>query len=354
MPSFSPPPIPDATRERLRALPKAHLHVHLEHTLRRATFRALASREGVSLDGFWDFDSLATFLGRGEPLSRCIASPADLERMCWEFVEDEARDGVLYVEPMIVVGRWVPDLGSREEVFALERDALQAAGRRYGVEVGILVGFPRHRTTGDQALDLARWAAGYAGDGVVAFGFAGDEFAHRMEDYAPACALARAAGLLVVPHAGEVGGPESVRATLDAIQPDRIAHGVNAAADVTLLARLASEGVTCDVCPTSNVLLGVAPSLAAHPLPALLAAGVPVTLNADDPTEFDVSALDEYCRAQVTFGLRDDTMAAIAATSARASGASEATKRRMLDGIAAWRTRTAPTHPIHDSRTTDA
>lgn len=348
---FDPPIILDGTFERLRALPKAHLHVHLEHVLRRATFAELAAREGVSLDGFWEFDSLATFLGRGDALTQAIASPEDLERMCWEFIEDEARDGVEYVEPMAVIGRWTPRLGTRDQVLRIERDALQAAGRRYGVEVGLLVGFPRHRVNGEQAIELARWAAERAGEGVVAFGYAGDETVDPQQ-YAAACEIARAAGLLIVPHAGEEGGPESVRITLDAIHPDRIAHGIGAAEDPALMARLVAEDVTCDVCPTSNVVLGAAPSLAAHPLPRMLEAGVPVTLNADDPIEFGVSALDEYCRAQVICGLSDDTMATIAATSVRASGASAATKHRMLEGIAAWQAQ--PMLTLGDRWATDA
>lgn len=324
---------------RTRALPKAHLHLHFEHAMRRSTLIALARREGVSLDGFFRFTNLAEFLGRGGAHRACVTQPEDLLRLCRELVEDEARDGVSYVEPMVIFQRWTPRFGSLEEVYRLVRGAFDAAGAAFGVEVGIMVGFGRDREAPAAAEELARFAAARAGDGVVAFGFGGDEALVGPEPFARACDIAREAGLLVVPHAGEVAGPASVVATLDALRPQRLGHGVRAAEDAAVLARLAAEGVTCDVCPTSNVLLGVAPSLEEHPLPRLQAAGVPVTLGADDPLEFGVTAAEEYRRARDALGCSDDQLAAIARTSATASGASPATKARILAGIERWRMR---------------
>src|ERR1700720_2478630 len=129
-----------------------------------------------------------------------------------------------------------------------------------------------------EAMTLARLAARYAGHGVVAFGLADDETRGRPEPFALAFAVARAAGLISAPHAGEHGGPESVRGALDTLGARRIQHGVRAAEDPSLLARLAAEEVCLDVCPTSNVQLRVVPNFAQHPLPRLLAAGVQVSL----------------------------------------------------------------------------
>jgi adenosine deaminase len=171
---------------------------------------------------------------------------------------------------------------------------------------------------------------------VTAFGFGGDEALAGPEPFARACAIAHAAGLLVVPHAGEALGPESVTATLDALQPDRIAHGVRAADDPRVLARLADEGITCDVCPTSNLRLGVFPRIELHPLMEMIEAGVPVTLNADDPVDFGVSCAGEYALVRDAFGLSDAQLAAIAETSARASGASTETRRQIMRGIRRW------------------
>jgi len=184
--------------------------------------------------------------------------------------------------------------------------------------------------------ELARFAARHAGDGVVAFGFGGDEERVGPEPFARACAIARAAGLLVVPHAGESLGAASVTAALDSLRPDRIAHGVRAVEDERVLARLAAEGVTCDVCPTSNLRLGVAPRIAEHPLRRMLEVGVPITLNADDPVDFGVTCGGEYALVREAFGLSDQQLAAIVQTSARAGGASAATKERIALGIGRW------------------
>lgn len=322
---------------RTRGLPKAHLHLHLEHSIRASTLGELATREGVALDDFYHFTCLSEFLGRGPTITASVTRREDLRRICLEMVEDEARDGVLYVEPMVLLHRWVPRFGSLDEVFWLVRRALNDAQALFNVEVGLMIGFGRHRDSVETAEDLARFAAAHAAEGVVAFGFGGDEALVGPEPFARACAMARDAGLLIVPHAGETTGPAGVTAALDALRPHRIAHGVRAAEDRRLLARLAAAGVVCDVCPTSNVRLGVVPSMEAHPVARLLDADVPVTLNADDPLEFRATAAEEYARVRDVFALSDEQLARIAETSARASGASADTKQRILQGIQRWR-----------------
>jgi adenosine deaminase len=190
----------------------------------------------------------------------------------------------------------------------------------------------------EEAIDLARLAAQYAGRGVVAFGLADDELRGRPEPFAAAFEIARAAGLVAAPHAGEHGGPDSVRGALDALGARRIQHGVRSAEDPELLRRLADSDVCLDVCPTSNVQLRVVESLAEHPLPTLLAAGVQVSLNADDPLFFGSGVLAEYELARHSFGLDDVALARIAACSIRASGAPPALKTKALADIDAWLT----------------
>ncbi|MFC8431895.1 hypothetical protein [Streptomyces sp. NPDC057253] len=141
------------------------------------------------------------------------------------------------------------------------------------------------------------------------------------EPFAEAFTIARDAGLISAPHAGELAGPASVRSALDALGAQRIAHGIRAVDDPSLLARLAAQGVVLDVCPTSNVALGVVESLSAHPLPKLLHAGVRCTLNADDPLLFGPGLLEEYATARTTLALTDHQLAAIARTSIESSGA---------------------------------
>jgi adenosine deaminase len=188
----------------------------------------------------------------------------------------------------------------------------------------------------EEAVALARLAERYAGRGVVSFGLADDETKGRPEPFAAAFEIARGAGLIASPHAGEHGGPDSVRGALDALGARRIQHGVRSAEDPQLLRRLADTAVCLDVCPTSNVQLRVVESLSAHPLPVLLDAGVNVSLNADDPLFFGSGVLAEYELARHTFGLNDVELARIAASSIRASGAPPALKEKALADIANW------------------
>lgn len=321
---------------RLCTLPKAHLHLHLEHSIRPATLAEFAARNGVVLHSFYTFTNLPEFLARGSVLRACITSPDDFRRICWEMVEDAARDGVLYLEPMAVLHRWVPRFGSLEEVFHLIREAFDEAQTAFGIEVGLMVGFSRHRDSLEEIEQLARFAAAHAGDGVVAFGFGGDEAAIGPQPFAPACTLARQAGLLIVPHAGETAGAESVAAAIQTVSPARIAHGVRAVEDPEVLTLLRERSITCDICPTSNLRLGVVSHIEAHPINQMIQSGVPITLNVDDPLEFWVTVSSEYALIRDTFHLSDTHMAQIATTSALASGASTHTKSRLLQGIQQW------------------
>jgi adenosine deaminase len=317
-------------------LPKAHLHAHLILSARPETTRELADRYGIDLTDAWTFSSLPEFLVRGALSFQVIQTPDDLARLCREFVEDEASQGVMYTQPMIGVYYFAQQFGlSPEEVFAIQDEAMRAASAVTGVEVGYMFGILRRDSAAD-AETLARFAAERADRGAVALGIAGDESVGSLATFRRAFEIGREAGLLVVPHAGESVGPESVRDALDVLRPNRIAHGVRAVEDPELLRRLADEGVTCDVCPTSNIKLGVCTAIEAHQLATMLEAGVPVTINADDQLYFGPKVGDEYALVQQAFDLSDEQLAEIARTSARASGAPAATVTRMLSGIDAW------------------
>jgi adenosine deaminase len=185
-------------------------------------------------------------------------------------------------------------------------------------------------------MEQALLAAQFAGEGVVSFGLANDESAAGPEPFAPAFAVARSAGLLSAPHAGEHRGPESVSGAVDALGAHRVQHGVRAIEDSTLVTRLADRRICLDVCPTSNLLLSVAPDIQSHPLPHLLAAGVACSINADDPLLFGVGLLDEYELCRSDLGLDDATLAACARSSIEHSGAPERVRLQGVEGIASW------------------
>jgi adenosine deaminase len=166
------------------------------------------------------------------------------------------------------------------------------------------------------------------------------------EPFAAAFAVARGAGLIAAPHGGEHAGSSSVRGALDALGARRIQHGVRAAEDPVLVARLADQGVTLDVCPRSNLQLGVFPSFDVHPLRALLEAGVPLSLNADNPLFVGAGILAEYELARDVFGLSDAALAHIARCSIRASGAPDALRSTALVGIDHWLEKAPPIEAV--------
>jgi adenosine deaminase len=186
------------------------------------------------------------------------------------------------------------------------------------------------------ARTLARLAAQYAGRGVVGFGLSNDERRGRTSDFAPAFAIAERAGLVLTPHAGELLGPSSIRTCLDELHAQRLGHGVRVAEDPELLDRVVSRGVPLEVCPVSNVALGVYPDLPSVPLPQLLAAGATVALGADDPLLFGARLADQYATMRAVHELPDERLAELARMSVHASRAPACDKARMLDGISAW------------------
>ncbi len=319
----------------LQALPKAHLHIHLEGGMRPATLNELAAEHGIAVPEVRGFGSFSAFAGMYVAACDVLRRPDDVARLARETVLDAVAAGAVWVEPAIYLPHHRERLGADEAVLEVLLDALQHAAAEAGIGVGVMIASDR---TADPAIavEQANIAARYAGEGVVAFGLANDEVLGPPEPFAEAFAIARAAGLLSTPHAGELVGPESIIGALEALGADRIQHGVRAVEDPDLVVRLADSGICLDVCPSSNVLLAVVPDIASHPLPDLLAAGVRCSLNADDPLLFGPGLLDEYelCRAEL--GLDDATLAGIARTSIEASGAPDTVKRPALAGIDAW------------------
>jgi len=305
--------------------------------MRATTLTELADRHGLpaNLEGDGSF---ASFIALYRAACEALRSPDDLSRLVHEIVEDATADGVVWIE----ISAWVSSahaerLGLANQVEVLEAllDAGQRAQRKAGIGVGFIVSANRTRPPGE-AVELARLAAKHTADGVVGLGLADDETRGAAELFGEAFAVARDAGLIRAPHAGEHGGPDSVRGALDVLGAQRIEHGVRSVEDPELLRRLAAEGVTLDVCPTSNVVLSVVPSLDAHPLPRLLEAGVPLSLNADDPLFFGSGILAEYELGRHSFGLDDLTLAHIARCSIRASGAPDKLKTAALAAIDRW------------------
>jgi adenosine deaminase len=233
---------------------------------------------------------------------------------------------------------YAPFVGGLTPALEVVLDAARTATRTTGCQVAIVVAASRVRHPLD-ARTLARLAARYAGEGpgeVIGFGLSNDERRGDTDEFGPAFAIAARAGLASVPHSGELLGPSHVRTTLAALHPDRLGHGVRSAEDPDLLARLVDAGIGLEVCPASNVALGVYPTLADVPLRRLVDAGARVALGADDPLLFGSRLLAQYEAARTVHGFADAEVASLARASVDVSRAPLDVRKRLLAGIDDW------------------
>ena len=319
----------------LTLLPKAHLHVHLEGAMRPTTLAEIAAGYGIEVPATRGYGSFAAFSDLYRAAELVLQTEDDLRRVVREVVEDAAADGAIYIEPQMYPGRYEDRLGPPGEVLDLIIDEGRATANRLGIGFGLQLSADRNSEPA-AAEAMARLAAERAGGGMVSFGLAADEARYPPEPFAKAFAIAREAGLISAPHAGEHGGPASVIGALDALGARRIAHGVRAIESPDLVRRLVEEEICLDVCPTSNLMLSVVPNLAAHPLPALIAAGVRCSLNGDDPLLFGPGLLQEYELARAELGLDDTAIAWLARCSIEDSGADASLKADGTARIDAW------------------
>ncbi|GEN80870.1 adenosine deaminase [Actinotalea fermentans] len=332
----------------LALLPKAHLHLHFTGSMRPATLAALASAQGVRLPhALLDADPLLLPPGdRGwfrfqrlyDSARACVRSEAAMRRIVAEAAADDAAEGSGRLEIQVDPTSYAPFVGGLTPALEIVLDEARLASARTGVEVGVVVAASRLRHP-LEARTLARLAAHYAGDGpgeVVGFGLSNDERRGETDEFAPAFALARRAGLASVPHGGELLGPDHVAEILAHLAPDRLGHGVRAAEDRRVLDVIVAQGVALELCPASNVSLGVFAEPGQVPLGTLLEAGATIALGADDPLLFRSRLVAQYEVARHVHGVDDPGLAAMARSSIRASRAPESTKTRLLAGVDAW------------------
>jgi adenosine deaminase len=322
-------------RPDLRLLPKAHLHAHLDGCYPRASVEALARRRGVPFDVPSSFDDVWQFFAAYGTVPELIESHEDLAELCRALVRAEAAEGVLYLEPGIEPQLFSPRLGSLDQVTTTMLRAFSEAAADVDIEVGALLTI---NTDEDLAIadELAKVAARHAGAGVTALGTAGFVEPGNLGRFRSSARIAQAAGLTVVSHAGQTGGPDSIEEALDELGARRISHGFRAIESGRLLERLATEQIVCDMCPVSNSRLGLVPDIAQHPAPRMREAGVPVTLNADDSLWFGATITDQYRIARDVWQLDDDAIASFARAGTLASGMTDETRRRFTRRLDEW------------------
>jgi adenosine deaminase len=264
-----------------------------------------------------------------------LRTPDDVRRLVLEAAEDDVRDGGRWLEIQVDPSGYAARFGGITEFTDLVLDCVRDASERTGLGMAVVIAANRTRHPLD-ARTLARLAAQYAGRGVVGFGLSNDERRGRTEDFRSAFRIAERAGLLLVPHGGELRGADHVTACLDHLGAQRLGHGVRSVEDPALLERIVAAGVALEVCPTSNVSLGVYSDLTSVPLPQLLAAGATVALGADDPLLFGSRLAGQYATMRAAHDLDDATLARLAGMSFTASRAPSDVVEAARRDIAAW------------------
>ncbi|MCJ7871839.1 adenosine deaminase [Phaeobacter sp. J2-8] len=290
-----------------RTFPKVELHLHLEGAAPPKFIAGLAVEKSVDISGVFDergnyvFRDFVHFLSVYEAATQVLQSPEDFRRLTLAVLEESAANGVVYSEsflsPDFCGGG---DLGAWREYLHAIRDAADQAERDFGITLRGIVTCVRHFGP-EQAKATARCAAETADEWLCGFGMGGDENIGQQKDYAYAFDMAREAGLRLTTHAGEWRGPEEVRNAVRDLKVERIGHGVRVIEDLSLVEELAEKSVVLEVCPGSNVALGVYPNIAAHPIEKLRERGVKVTVSTDDPPFFHTTMTREYEALAKTF-----------------------------------------------------
>lgn len=257
-----------------------------------------------------------------------LKTPHDFGDVIYSYLAQAAAQGAVYVEMFCSPERpQALGIPYADWVAALA-DSIDRARREFGV-VGRIIAICIRHLGPDRALEMVRRMIAEPHPYVVGFGMGGDESKFAPADFAPAYRLAHDNGYGCTVHAGEVRGPESVWAAIRALPVTRIGHGVRSAEDPALLEELARRGTVLEVCPGSNIALGVYPDRAAHPLHRLIEAGVRITLNSDDPPFFHTTLAAEYGNA----GLEEEVLRQVTRTALESSFADAATRERLLQGV---------------------
>jgi aminodeoxyfutalosine deaminase len=324
----------------LDSLPKAELHLHLEGSIRPETAVELAGRHGTPITpaevaARYRYSDFAGFIETFKWVTSFLRDPEDYVLITRKLAEELVRQNVVYAEITISAGVMLRRGQNVEANFAAIRETARSApfGRLRAAWI-----FDAARQFGaEAAMDAARWAARFGRSGVVAFGMGGDELALPTANFRSAFDLARGEGLRIVCHAGEIGGPESIREAVEMLGAERIGHGIATMHDPSLSEWLAARSIVLENCLTSNLATGAlarqtgipGASLADHPLAKLLDRGSLVTLSTDDPGMFHTDLLTEYSCA-ASLGLTNSQLLQLAEQSFHAAFLPPADKSRLL------------------------
>jgi len=323
-------------REFARRMPKAELHVHLEGSIRPSTLLELARRNGVALPArdepslfeFYRFRDFPHFVQVYVTITRCLRTPEDYTLIAYEFGADCARQNIRYAEVTFTIATNVLSTGLPwQSILEALNDGRARARAEHGVDWRWVFDISRDNPeTQDMVLEIALAARE---QGVVALGLGGSEALFPPELFTRPFQRARQAGLRRVPHAGEMAGPRSIWGALQQLHADRIGHGVRCIEDADLVSYLREHRVPLEVCPTSNVRLGVFSDYSTHPLRRLWDDGLVITVGSDDPPMFNTELNQEYQVLVDHFGFNAGALQEVSLNGLRASFLPQAEKGRL-------------------------
>jgi adenosine deaminase len=306
--------------EFIRRMPKAELHVHLEGSVRPETLLKLAKRHTISLPAddiaglraWYTFRDFSHFVDIYMTISSCLRSPEDIELIAREFLIGQAEQNILYTEVTFTPYNQLFNCGLdfHSQVDAVRR-AREWGMKELGTRCDFIIDIPREHPAeaGDR---IAEWVIDSYGGGIIALGLGGPEKGNPPSKFRKAFEKMREAGIPCILHAGETDGPRSVWEAIEVAGTRRIGHGVRSLEDPALVEHLKSSQLALEVCPTSNICLGVFPSLQEHVLPKLIEKGLKVTINSDDPPMFNTTLTGEYLTCQREFGWGQETIVQLA------------------------------------------
>ncbi|GAB4362900.1 MAG: adenosine deaminase [Oricola sp.] len=313
---------------------KAEIHCHIEGAAGPELVAMQAGKYGADVsaiirDGSYVWSDFTSFLHAYDLASMLFRCEDDYALLAETYLSDLAAQGAIYSEFFISTDHAINAGLTPDAYISGLAEGIRRARDRHGIEARMIATGLRHE--GPQGVErAARYIAANPHPLVTGFGMAGDERMYQPKDFAKAFDIARDAGLSITVHAGELCGAESVRGALDHLGPARIGHGVRAVEDPALVKRLADEGIVLEVCPGSNIAIGVFRSYAEHPFPRLRAAGVKLTLSSDDPPFFHTSLAQEYETARRHFGLDAAGLLEATRTAIEAAFVDGETRARLL------------------------
>ena len=331
--------VTDAERHFIEQMPKAELHVHLEGSVYPETLLDLGRKNGLPLPfknvaearDWFQFRDFAHFMETYAAICSVLQDEEDYERITYEQAQRAHAQNIRYQEITFAPASFINprNRASADIIIAGLRAGAKSAREELGVTMQFILDPVRVRST-DEVMLCARWFAANLGGGLVGFGLGGTEVGYPPGPFADAFNYVRDAGGRLTIHAGETDGPESVWAAL-AVGSERIGHGVTSVHDPKLVSELAERQIVLEVSPTSNVCLGVASDYAEHPFRRLHDAGVPVTVNSDDPPMFNTTLNNEYLVLAEHFDFTLDELEAFSLRAVNAAFLPDAERAALAD-----------------------